>query len=377
MMKIFVVSVKLNGGGAERVGVSLANSLASRGHHVYMISNIHEPIVYSLGEQVELKSLCANTNNTFFKWISSIKKIRSYINDYKPDVIIGIMQLCSFVAKIASLGTGIPVIMTEHDSFERPQSAPFSKIDVFCKFYLNRIYNHITVLTKADEIIARNRIKNISVMPNPLFIETKTNTIIPRQKVILAAGRIDDWHYKGFDVLLNAWGRIAKKHPDWKVNIMGKCNKRDNLEFLTKIAKENNIENSVNFIGYKTNVQNLYDESEIFVLSSRYEGFGLVLIEAMNQGCAPVVCDYKGRQREILCPEGVSSSMFKESGIEICENGILCEPDNAEALALALEKMIEDEEYRKKVHINTPLRASYYSLNNTAERWENLIESII
>ena len=300
-MKIFVVCVKLNGGGAERVGVSLANSLASRGHHVYMISNIHEPIVYSLSEQVELKSLCANTNNTFFKWISSIKKIRSYINDYKPDVIIGIMQLCSFVAKIASLGTGIPVIMTEHDSFERPQSAPFSKKDIFCKFYLNRIYNHITVLTKADEIIARNRFKNISVMPNPLFIETKTNTNSSRQKVILAAGRIDDWHYKGFDVLLNAWGRIAKKHPDWKVNIMGKCNKSENLEFLTKIAKENNIENSVNFIGYKTNVQNLYDESEIFVLSSRYEGFGLVLIEAMNQGCAPVVCDYKGRQKEILC----------------------------------------------------------------------------
>lgn len=376
-MKIFVVCVKLNGGGAERVGVSLANSLASRGHHVYMISNIHEPIVYSLSEQVELKSLCANTNNTFFKWISSIKKIRSYINDYKPDVIIGIMQLCSFVAKIASLGTGIPVIMTEHDSFERPQSAPFSKKDIFCKFYLNRIYNHITVLTKADEIIARNRFKNISVMPNPLFIETKTNTNSSRQKVILAAGRIDDWHYKGFDVLLNAWGRIAKKHPDWKVNIMGKCNKSENLEFLTKIAKENNIENSVNFIGYKTNVQNLYDESEIFVLSSRYEGFGLVLIEAMNQGCAPVVCDYKGRQKEILCPEGVSSFKSQDSSLEICENGILCEPDNVEALAQAIEKMIEDEEYRNKVHINTPLRASYYSLNNTAERWENLIESII
>ena len=196
-------------------------------------------------------------------------------------------------------------------------------------------------------------------MPNPLFIETKTNTNSSRQKVILAAGR------------------IAKKHPDWKVNIMGKCNKSENLEFLTKIAKENNIENSVNFIGYKTNVQNLYDESEIFVLSSRYEGFGLVLIEAMNQGCAPVVCDYKGRQKEILCPEGVSSFKSQDSSLEICENGILCEPDNVEALAQAIEKMIEDEEYRNKVHINTPLRASYYSLNNTAERWENLIESII
>ena len=69
----------------------------------------------------------------------------------------------------------------------------------------------------------------------------------------------------------------------------------------------------IEFLGFQKDMESLYKKSEIFVLSSRYEGFGLVLIEAMSQGCAPVACDYKGRQREILCPEGVSRFKIQDS----------------------------------------------------------------
>ena len=148
-------------------------------------------------------------------------------------------------------------------------------------------------------------------------------------------------------------------------------------------------------------MEKLYQDASIFVLSSRYEGFGLVLIEAMSQGCACIACDYKGRQREIMCPEGHGSKLppslshaprlrdstasvddlrFKVQGsnnkVELCETGILCEPDNVEALAEAMRKMIVDDEYRESVRKNAIERSKYYSIENTMDRWEELLNKL-
>ena len=119
-----------------------------------------------------------------------------------------------------------------------------------------------------------------------------------------------------------------------------------------------------------------------FVLSSRYEGFGLVLIEAMSQGCAPVACDYKGRQREIINPSSVFPQGEEElsdavSGGCVCNNGILCEPDNAEQLAVAIARMISDDKYRMSVQQNAISRSRYYSIENTIDRWEQLLNKVI
>lgn len=401
-MKIFVVCVKLNGGGAERVGVSIANSLSFRGHQIYMISNIYEPIVYSLDKHIEVRSLCSNTYQPYKKWLSSINNIRKYIKEDKPDIIIGIMQLCSFVAKLASIGTGIPVIMTEHDSFERPASAPFSRNDLFFKYKLNRIYDYVTVLTEADKIVIDNKLKRVEVMPNPLLLNPYYNEH-QREKRIIAAGRVDAWHYKGFDVLVKAWNIIYHKYPDWRLEIAGLCDIPAHYEEVPNLIKKYGIKERTILLGYCKDVEKLYRNSEIFVLSSRYEGFGLVLIEAMSQGCAPIACDYKGRQREIMGETNqlethpsppclgrvlnstqsniINSSLnredFQNAGIEICENGILCEPENVEALAQAMDKMISDEEYRRKVQQNAVKRTEYYNLEKTGERWEKFLEKVI
>lgn len=134
----------------------------------------------------------------------------------------------------------------------------------------------------------------------------------------------------------------------------------------------------IEFLGFQKDIESLYKKSEIFVLSSRYEGFGLVLIEAMSQGCACVACDYKGRQREILNP---SSALPEGEGepnrkIEITENGILCEPENVEALALSLKKMIKDEKYRHIVQRNAIERSRYYDMEHTMDRWEEFLQKI-
>ena len=401
-MKVLLVCVKLNGGGAERVGVLMANSLADRGHQVSIVSNLYEPVIYDVDKRISIHSMNPNTTNEYKKWSAAIINIRKEIRREKPDIIVGIMYLCSLAAKIASIGTGIPVVMTEHNSFERPESAPFKKKDLFFKFKVNKIYDYVTVLTEADKKIIGNRLKRVEVMPNPLLLKPYYEEH-HREKRLIAAGRVDAWHYKGFDILVKAWNQIYHKYPEWRLEIAGLCDRPRNYLRIVNLIQDFKIEERTKLLGYRTDVEQLYRDSEIFVLSSRYEGFGLVLIEAMSQGCAPIACDYKGRQKEILketnqlethpsppClgrePNSAESSIknsslnredFQKAGIEICENGILCEPENVEALAQAMDKMISDEDYRRKVQQNAVKRTEFYNLERTGERWEKFLEKVI
>lgn len=378
-MKILLVCVKLNGGGAERVGVLMANSLAERGHQVSIVSNLYEPVVYDVDKRISIHSMNPNTTNEYKKWSAAIINIRKEISREKPDIIVGIMYLCSLAAKIASIGTGIPVVMTEHNSFERPESAPFKKKDLFFKFKVNKIYDYVTVLTEADKKVIGNRLKRVEVMPNPLLLKPYYEEH-QREKRLIAAGRVDAWHYKGFDILVKAWNQIYHKYPEWRLEIAGLCDRPRNYLRIVNLIQDFKIEDRTKLLGYRTDVEQLYRDSEIFVLSSRYEGFGLVLIEAMSQGCAPIACDYKGRQKEIIGDPPKSSlnrEDFQKGGIEICENGLLCEPDDVEALAQAMDKMISDNEFRHKVQQNAVKRSEFYNLERTGERWEKFLEKVI
>ncbi len=379
-MKIGIVQVALSHGGAEMVGVMLANGFHNHGHNVLVLTDLNEPIDFELDNNIRTIGILNNRNgNKFDRWVKAIYSIRKIIKKEKPDVLIGIMGLCTLVTYIACLGLKIPIVMTEHNAFERPQTSPMPISVKFFKFWINRLYKHITVLTNADKIAIGKRLKNITVMPNPLLL-SPVNNIPPKKKTILAAGRVDSWYVKGFDILIKAWSLIYKKYPDWNLQIAGICHHPENYSEIPKLIKKYEIEERTHLLGFRSDVEQLYKDSEIFVLSSRYEGFGLVLIEAMSQGCAPIACDFKGRQKEIIGdPPKSSLNMedFQKDGIEICENGILCEPDNVEALAKAIEKMIKDEDYRYQVQKNAVERSKYYSLDNTINRWENYLNSIV
>lgn len=370
-MKILIVCAKLNGGGAERVGVMLANGLAERGHNVSMLSNLMVPVVYHVSEQVRISNLVSTNDNRFVKWYSAIKSVRKSIKKEKPDVIIGIMGLCSLISYVACIGYKIPIVMTEHNSFERPASAPMPLYLKILKFYCNKLYKHITVLTEADKKAIGNRLKGITVMPNPLQL-VPVPKIPAKEKVILAAGRLDSWHYKGLDLLIRAWGKlkgqwaidngfVSSSIEGWRLQIAGTGNEKSKA-FLRQLCIENNVTNSIDFLGFRNDIEDLYKKAGIFVLSSRYEGFGLVLIEAMSQGCACVACDYKGRQREIILDDSM---------------GLCCKPEDINLLAKSIGKMVSDDKYRKQVQINAVERSKYYSIENIATKWELYLTSIL
>ena len=406
-MKIFIVCPRLSHGGAELVAVSLANGFVQRGHEVMFFADLYEEQTYVLDDMVQVMNLVPQTNNKLKKWCGAIRILRKQLKKDKPDVIIGIMSLCSVVAKLASIGMGIPVVATEHNSFERPKDVKFSIFERFYKFQIVKIFKKTTVLTDADKNLLGPKRNNVVVMPNPLVIEP-VKQIPAKRNVILAAGRVDNWHVKGFDVLIRAFGKLVQglkskvQDEGWKLVIAGVWRSSETRKYLDGIAKECGVLDKIEYTGFVEDMQKLYAESSIFVLSSRYEGFGLVLIEAMSQGCACIACDYKGRQREIMIPEGKGSMLppslsraphlrdstasvdalrFKVQGsnnkVELCETDILCEPDDVEALAEAMKKMIEDDEYRESVRAKAIELSKFYSIENTMDRWETLLKQIV
>lgn len=388
-MKIFIVQSHIGGGGAERVGVLLADGLAQRGHEVSLVTNLHDEVKYPVDERVKVLNMVSSNGHKLRKWLSATRNLRKLVKEYHPDVIIGIMQLSSLISRIACLGTKTPIIMTEHDSFERPPSAPMSKMEYFCKFYLNKIYECVTVITQADKDFIGKRLKKVQVMPNPLLLQP-VKEIPQKEKVILAAGRLDAWHYKGLDVLIKAWGKVVESRESrverkgWRLQIAG-TGSEESLQYLKSLCKENGVEDSVDFLGFVSDMESLYKKASVFVLSSRYEGFGLVLIEAMSQGCACIACDYKGRQREIMetlpgppcLGRGAEVQNAKRDPFFENSTGILCPPDDVEALAAALKKMVEDDDYRESVRQSAIERADYYNIDNIASQWEILFRQML
>lgn len=407
-MKIGIVQAALSHGGAEMVGCMLANGLRQHGHDTFILTDMSEPMVYRVDNNVPVYDYAGKKTKALIKWLKAIKNIRHTIKQEKPDAIIGIMGLCTLVSYVACLGLRIPVVMTEHNAFERPASAPMPLSVKFFKFWINKIYKHITVLTEADKKVIANRLRNVTVMPNPLLLKPQKE-IPTKEKIVLAAGRVDAWHVKGFDILIKSWKIIQDLNVnddnhlrEWWLKIAG-AGKKESFEYLMNLLpdgewgfneNENDDDNSkgwlwksekyhVEFLGFQKDMESLYQKSEIFVLSSRYEGFGLVLIEAMSQGCAPVACDYKGRQKEIIKPKQTSyppiSSQREDfdthnsHSIDLTDCGVLCEPDNVDTLVKALEKMMTDEKYRKQTQQKSVERSKYYSLDNCVNRWEEFL----
>lgn len=376
-MKIFLVCNSLGGGGAERVHVNLANGFAQRGHEVYLIADVNQPASYPVDEQVHVLPLCPQSTNKLKKWGGGVSMLRKNIKKYKPDVVIGNMHLCSSVSRIAAIGTHTPVVMTIHHALESKEYDGFSKSEKFLDRHSPSIYAATTVLTEADKEVMNNKYhqkKNIIVMPNPLTF-TPVTEIPSKESIVLAAGRLNDWKYKGWDLLIKAWalmnGQWTKHNGQfddqssalsgWRLQIAGTGSEQD-FSFLKQLCKENDVEDSVEFLGYRTDMKELYQKASIFCLSSRSEGLPMVLIEAMSQGCAPVACENLERTKEIITSE---------------KEGLLFKTADVDDLAKQLSRMITDSEYRNNVQRAAVKRSAYYQIDHIIDIWEDGLNGIV
>lgn len=354
-MKIFIVCNSLGAGGAERVGVNLANGFANHGHEVYIITDIFQDAAYPVDEKVRVLPMTISKCGKMKKYMQTLRNIRSYAKTNRPDVVIGMMHLASFLPLIALLGMHIPVVLTIHHAL----TSVGYKISLRTKI-IDRIspmfYAHTTILTQIDKEILKRYTRKLSVMPNPLTFAIQPTSGEYKEKIVLAAGRVDDWHYKGFDILMQAWNQLASKYPEWKLVLAGKGSE-ETIQFLKSFLTDATARENAVFLGYCKDMLGLYSKASIYALSSRSEGLPMVLIEAMSQGCAPVAAANMGRTAEIITSE---------------KEGLICEAENVDDLAEKLEKLITDDKLRYDIQCHAVERAKFYSTDNIIDKWENV-----
>ncbi len=209
------------------------------------------------------------------------------------------------------------------------------------------------VLTEEDKK-AWAELPNISVIPDPLSFSPTQKSSLSVKRVI-AVGRYV--YQKGFDLLLQAWATIERQYPDWQLAVFGDGNRTPYEQQM----KELGIDDSrCHLYGPTTDIQQEYVNSSLFAFSSRFEGFGMVLVEAMACGLPVVSFD---------CPCG-PKDIVRDS-----EDGILVENGNIELLAMSLSKMMRDEALRQAMSKAALKNVQRFRIEQIAEQWRNIFES--
>ena len=358
----------LIGGGAERVTVNLSDELVRRGHSV-SIALTENIIDYNLDSRIKLyvyRQERVYRGNIMFirKMYLLLNRVTEYlgtrriIKESKPDVIVA--SWGSKTEPILHFHGKIPVIASEHNTFDR-EHEPWERKK---RFYTNKKFNKVIVLTEYDKEFTKSYLNNTQVIPNPLTFNPipsdEFNSLFSLRKNILACGRINAYHVKGFDNLIIAFSKVAGLYPEWDLDIAG-AGDNINIEILRKIAKENGIEDRVHFLGFCQNINEVMKKHSFFVLSSRSEGFGMVLTEAMAMGCPCVSYALTG-PGEII-----------KDGVD----GILVENQNIDKLAEAMSVMMRDKDLRKRLSRNALETVTRFSVEKITDQWESLFKQVI
>jgi GalNAc-alpha-(1->4)-GalNAc-alpha-(1->3)-diNAcBac-PP-undecaprenol alpha-1,4-N-acetyl-D-galactosaminyltransferase len=356
-MRVVLVISSLAAGGAQRVILELATNLVSRGHHVTLVT-YSDPRIdhFRVPPGVERLSLdllwpSKNVVDSISSAFRRLSRMRSSLAPLSADAIVSFIDLTNVLVLAATRGLRVPVIVSErvHPRFHR--------IDFQWRIARRLLYpfaDRLVVQTKdiaewARRVVPRGR---ISVIPNsaPSMSETGEER---REKLLLAVGRLNV--QKGFDLLLRAFAESAVWRDGWRAIIVGEGPERANLQAL---ADKLGIGGKVEFPGETDQVASWYRRAGMFVLSSRYEGFPNVLLEAMSHGCPSIAFD---------CPSGPRDIV--QSG----KNGRLLPAEDVDALIAAIRELSADALQRQILGEAAREVRTRFSPELITDRWEELL----
>ncbi|PIV93353.1 MAG: glycosyltransferase family 4 protein [Flavobacteriaceae bacterium CG17_big_fil_post_rev_8_21_14_2_50_33_15] len=296
-MKLLYVTNAVSGpGGLERVLSIKASYLVTQYHYNVHIITLNQPSTETFYEFnpniVQHNITTSGSGITYF--LSYLKALKKLIKTINPNMV----SVCDDGLK----GLLLPVFIKFHcpKIYERHVSKNIAiKVDsptVLSRLKIGLIfklmnfgasfYDAFVVLTHGNT--KEWPLKNLKVIPNPLSFYPQVQSTLQNKKV-LAVGKQS--FQKGYDRLLKSWQLVALKHSDWSLDIYGTFDEREGLESL---AKTLGIKDSVHFFAPVKNIADKYQQASIYAMSSRYEGFGMVLTEAMSYGvpCVSYNCPY-------------------------------------------------------------------------------------
>jgi len=365
---ILVFIHSLHGGGAERVAADLTAKWAEAGRRVTLVTQAgSEDDAYALHPAVErivlgtagetgggLRGLAANWRR--------VRALRACLRRCRPDVVLGMMTTASVLAVLAARGLPCRVIATEHT---HPPSQQLSALWVRLRRWAYPRAARVVALTQGTAQWLAQHLpgSRLSVIPNPVHwpLPDGQPRLAPPPadagRVLLAVGRLHP--DKGFDILLDAYARIAGRHPDWTLVILGEGPQRAALQAQIERL---GLAGKVSMPGRAGNVGEWYDRADLYVLSSRVEGLSNTLLESMASGLAAVAFDCETGPREIV-----------RDG----EDGVLVRPaQDAAALAQALSRLMADPGTRARMAARAVQVRERFSAERILSRWQEVFDQV-
>ncbi len=357
----------LHGGGAERVAADLSAHWAAEGSEVMVVTQegaegdvyalhpkVRREVMNTAGEGGGLRGILSN--------VQRVRALRRVVKAFRPDIVLGMMTTASVLSVLACTGLGCRVIATEHT---HPPSQTLSGFWQRLRRLTYPRAARVVALTRgtADWLERHVPGSRLAVIPNPVhFPLPRAEPILPppaapERKRLLAVGRLHA--DKGFDLLVQAFARLAPSHPDWDLVILGEGGERAALEAQVRDA---GLESRVSMPGRAGNVGDWYDSVHLYVLTSRFEGLSNTLLESMASGLAAVSFDCDTGPREIV-REGVDGVLVRPNG-------------DVPALCKALDAvMIDDNGRTRMAQAATEVR-DRFSAARVLRKWQELFDGV-
>ena len=382
MKLLYLIDDMGNLGGMERILSLKMNYLAERTEHqIFFVTNgqMDYPISFPLSKKITylpIDAVIADSEHyRFLSWIPAFIKSRAVFKNnlkkvlmqVKPDIIVctGYAFRCIDIILRLAEDVQSKVIMESHvDGPKVLLSKQFSYNDhlrhlltIFDCHILHKVsrLSAIVTLTHADFLFWNSYNNNVLVIPNMITIKPK-DVKDYSVKQIISAGRFT--YQKGYDLLIDAWNLVIPHYPDWQLSIYG----NENPIIYTNQLKRYKLFDTIRFLPATLDIVEKYAESSIYVMSSRFEGFPLVLGEAMSCGLPCVSFD---------CPNG-PNEIIKNG-----EDGILVPNGDIKALAEAMEKLMEDVELRRNMGQNAKRNIQRFNEDAIMDKFLRLSKQIV
>jgi GalNAc-alpha-(1->4)-GalNAc-alpha-(1->3)-diNAcBac-PP-undecaprenol alpha-1,4-N-acetyl-D-galactosaminyltransferase len=363
-MHLTLIIHSLSSGGAERVMSRMANYWAEKGWKITLLTfddGIEIPF-YDLDDRINHRPLAiaaTSSNPVTGIWnnFTSTQGLRTAIIESKPDAVISFMERTNVIAILATRGLDIPILVSERND---PAMLSPGKMWEVLRQWTYPFADRIVVQTeRAGNYFAAKFQDRIFVMPNPVILPpmevSESAPSLPGDRSLIAVGRLVP--QKGFDLLLQAFAKLKDRYPEWMLTILGEGELRPQLESL---RQELGLEDRVHLPGRVKNPHELLKQADIFVMSSRFEGFPNALCEAMVCGLAVISTDCPNGPREII-REGV--------------DGVLVPTEDVSGLAAGMEQLMSDPDKRQALAAAAPELAERFSLERVMGMWEELLPS--
>lgn len=358
----------MNSGGAERVASALTNAWADRGDSVTLCLTFsgRGECFYNVSKNVRvvyLNDLVRGSVRGVLGYCRRFVAMRRLLESSKPDFAISFLTNVNVAVILTSIGLNIPVVVSER-SYPPHMSVGFSLA------LLRRLSypyaSRVVMLTKeGNRWLKANLPKcNGGIIPNPVAFPLAAGNFADspiafgfKDKVLLAVGRLDGG--KQFDLLIRSFAGIASRFASWNLVIIGEGPDRAALE---RQLVELEVTERVFLLGKIGRMGDWYARADLYVMTSRFEGFPNTLAEAMAHGCAAVSYDCDTGPRDIIRHE---------------IDGLLVSPvGDVRALSAALERLMSDEAKRKEMAGRAIEVRERYSLERILSLWDQLFDDL-